>query len=50
MEYLFGDTDLAARRLGVLAEVFGPSSRAFIRSAVAGKPALAVDVGCGPVP
>ena len=46
--YLFGDSDLAARRLAVLADAFGPSSRAFVRSAVTGSVELAADLGCGP--
>ena len=46
--YLFGDTDLAARRLRVLAEAFEPSSRAFITFASKARTRLAVDLGCGP--
>jgi SAM-dependent methyltransferase len=46
--YLFGDTDLAARRLGVVARVFGEPTRAFLRDAVPTPPAVAVDLGCGP--
>ncbi|MGH3396734.1 MAG: phenylalanine--tRNA ligase beta subunit-related protein [Streptosporangiaceae bacterium] len=49
--YTFGDTDVAARRLRVLSEVFGPPSRALLAevAAVAGRaPALAYDLGCGP--
>lgn len=34
MACLFKETDLAARRLRVLAEVFAPSSRAFLRDVV----------------
>lgn len=48
MEYLFGDTDIAARRLKVLAEVYAEPTRAFLLDAVADEPRLAVDVGCGP--
>lgn len=49
MAYLFKDTDLAARRLRVLAEVFEPASRAFLRDVAVGeRPALALDLGCGP--
>ena len=47
-KYLFGDTDLAARRLKVLADAFAASSRAFITDAVEPRPRLAVDLGCGP--
>jgi SAM-dependent methyltransferase len=49
MAYLFKDTDLAAQRLRVLAEVFEPASRAFLRDvAVNERPTLALDLGCGP--
>jgi hypothetical protein len=51
--YVFGDSALAARRLGLLAEVFEPTSRAFLADAGAqlagpGPLELAVDLGCGP--
>ncbi|MBO0782517.1 MAG: methyltransferase domain-containing protein [Ktedonobacteraceae bacterium] len=48
MPYLFKDSDLAARRLQVLAQVFEPGSRAFLRDAVDATPGLAIDLGCGP--
>jgi trans-aconitate 2-methyltransferase len=48
MAYLFRDTDLAAHRLQVLAEVFAPASRAFLQDAVATPPQFALDLGCGP--
>lgn len=48
MEYLFGDTDVAARRLKVLAEVYAESSRAFLLEAVNGAPNFVIDLGCGP--
>ncbi len=48
MSYLFQDTARAARRLQVLADVFAPSSRAFMQDRVSRVPQLAVDVGCGP--
>lgn len=48
MSYLFQDTDRAARRLQILADVFAPSSRAFMQDIVSIAPQLAVDVGCGP--
>lgn len=49
MTYLFKDTDLAARRLRVLAEVFGPASRAFLTDvALDLRPDVALDLGCGP--
>ena len=46
--YAFGDTDVAARRLGRLAEIFEESSAAFMRRSVDFRPRLAVDLGCGP--
>ena len=48
MEYLFGDTDLAAHRLEVLAGVYADSTRAFLRETATGPLRLAVDLGCGP--
>ena len=46
--YTFGDGDVAAERLRLLAHVFGPSSARLLQSL--GNPAgeLAVDLGCGP--
>jgi SAM-dependent methyltransferase len=35
-------------RLRLVAEVFAPSSRAFLAEAVTDRPALAIDIGCGP--
>jgi trans-aconitate 2-methyltransferase len=52
--YAFGDSAPAARRLGLLADVFEPTSRAFLARFAGpgrsgGAPAsLAVDLGCGP--
>ncbi|WP_045876871.1 OsmC family protein [Pseudofrankia sp. DC12] len=50
--YAFRDTETAAHRLALVADVFGPGSRAFVRDRVgAHGPAdvrLAVDLGCGP--
>lgn len=46
--YTFGDTDIAARRLALLAEVFGPASRALLAQTTPARPALAYDLGCGP--
>ncbi len=47
--YLFGDSDIAARRLNLLAEVFAESTRGFLRRAAAQKRfALVLDLGCGP--
>src|SRR5450631_2024133 len=48
MSYLFKDTDRAAQRLQVLADVFAPASRAFMRDSVKKVPQTALDLGCGP--
>jgi trans-aconitate 2-methyltransferase len=48
MQYLFGDTDVAARRLELLAEIFAQSTRPFLCEQVSRKPMLALDLGCGP--
>ncbi len=48
MSYLFGDSDRAALRLRVLADVFATSSRAFLQDVVKLPPRLALDLGCGP--
>jgi SAM-dependent methyltransferase len=48
MEYQFGDSDLAARRLAVLAETFQETTAAFLRDAAPPYADLAVDLGCGP--
>ncbi len=47
MSYTFGDTDLAARRLALVAETFDAPSRAFLE-AMKHPGALALDLGCGP--
>lgn len=47
-KYAFGDTDLAAGRLALLAEVFAGPTRAFLAEAAARPVELAVDLGCGP--
>jgi trans-aconitate 2-methyltransferase len=46
--YSFGDTAVAQERLDLLAAVFEPPSRAFLRDAVTSPPSLACDLGCGP--
>jgi len=46
--YLFGDTDLAAERLRLLAEVFEPATREFLADARFGAPKRIADLGCGP--
>lgn len=48
MQYSFGDSDLAAQRLEVLADVFASTTVAFINEMVASKPCVVVDLGCGP--
>ncbi len=48
MTYAFGDTDLAARRLALLAETFAETSRAFMREAGDTRLRMAADLGCGP--
>ena len=48
MTYVFGDTDLAARRLALLAETFAGSSRAFMGEAAQRELRRAADLGCGP--
>jgi SAM-dependent methyltransferase len=48
MKYLFSDTDIAARRLGLIAEVFAPLTRTLLCNATTSSPRLAVDLGCGP--
>jgi len=48
MQYVFGDSDLAAQRLELLAEVFAEPTKAFLAEAVADRPRLALDLGCGP--
>ena len=45
--YAFGDTDVAATRLGLVAEVFEPEMRRFL-SCVPIRPRILVDLGCGP--
>ena len=46
--YAFGDSDLAARRLSLVAETFAETSAAFMRETVTTRPQLAADLGCGP--
>jgi SAM-dependent methyltransferase len=50
--YAFGDSAVASQRLGVLASVFAPASRALLASLPPGAarrpPALVLDLGCGP--
>jgi len=46
--YTFGDDDLAASRLALLAEVFEPSTRALLAATVPTGARRIVDLGCGP--
>ena len=46
--YTFGDTELAARRLATVAEVFEATSRELIASSLPGGIRIALDLGCGP--
>src|SRR5262245_6039180 len=46
-DYTFGDNDVAAERLRLLAEAFAPSSRAFLARVAREPAAVAVDLGCG---
>lgn len=48
MSYLFGDSDLAAQRLGLVASTFRASSVDFVAEIVQEPPELAIDLGCGP--
>jgi SAM-dependent methyltransferase len=45
--YTYGDSDLAGDRLELVADLFEPTTAAFLRS-VGGTPLVAVDLGCGP--
>src|ERR1700737_4933916 len=47
-DYVFGDTDVAARRLDLVAETWASPSGAFLREEVRNRPRLALDLGCGP--
>ncbi|MDA1035934.1 MAG: methyltransferase domain-containing protein [Chloroflexi bacterium] len=46
--YAFGNSDLAAERLRVLAGLFEPEIRGFLGVSAPDQPAVAVDLGCGP--
>lgn len=48
MQYLFGNNNLAAQRLKVLAEVFAEQTRSFLLYAVPRKLHTVLDLGCGP--
>jgi trans-aconitate 2-methyltransferase len=46
--YSFGETELAAHRLGLVARIFDPVSEEFLSAALNSRPRLALDLGCGP--
>jgi len=48
MSYLFQDTERAARRLQIVADVFAFSSRPFLQEVMSTTPEIALDLGCGP--
>ena len=47
-DYTFGHTELASKRLAVLARVFRPSSESFLRAVAPPDVRRALDLGCGP--
>ena len=46
--YTFGDSDLAARRLALVAAIFAKFTRQFLITRARPAPELALDLGCGP--
>ena len=46
--YTFGDNELAARRLAVVAEVFEATSRTLLASSIRDGAPIVLDLGCGP--
>jgi SAM-dependent methyltransferase len=48
LAYAFGDSELAAARLEMVARVFEPATRALLREVAPVARDLAVDLGCGP--
>ena len=46
--YTYGDSDVAADRLRLVAAMFEPTTTSFLRAVVRRPPALALDLGCGP--
>jgi SAM-dependent methyltransferase len=46
--YSFGDNELAAERLALVARIFNPATQAFLERSVPRRPRLALDLGCGP--
>ena len=47
-DYTFGDSDLAARRLALVAATFAKTTRQFLLARAGAAPGFAVDLGCGP--
>jgi SAM-dependent methyltransferase len=47
-DYTFGDSDLAARRLELLAAIFAKTTRQFLLTRAGAAPEFAIDLGCGP--
>jgi trans-aconitate 2-methyltransferase len=48
LRYAFGDSEIAAARLELVARVFEPATREMLREAGSGARNLVVDLGCGP--
>jgi trans-aconitate 2-methyltransferase len=46
--YTFGDSDLAARRLALVAATFAKTTRQFLVTRAGAPPEFAIDLGCGP--
>jgi len=46
--YTFGDSDLAARQLALVAAIFAKSTRQFLITRARPAPEFAIDLGCGP--
>ncbi|HEY2055952.1 MAG TPA: class I SAM-dependent methyltransferase [Solirubrobacterales bacterium] len=46
--YTFGDSDLAARRLALVAATFAKTTRQFLLTRARPAPGFAIDLGCGP--
>src|SRR6187200_3180846 len=46
--YTYGDTEVAADRLALVASIFEPTTRRLLVDAIRQPPWLAIDLGCGP--
>ena len=46
--YTYGDSEFAADRLDLVARMFEPTTRRFLKRAGIAEPRLAIDLGCGP--